>query len=112
MSGGQNNQNAMHELKTSEPAESAVRSIGIVVPLLREELWLLCKALRQDAERIEEQAAKWRTEANERRVLGQTWMPHIKTAICAEGKARRMNDRVKELKAIFYGNRHNGKGQR
>jgi len=32
MSGGQNNPNAMHELKTHEPAESAVRSIGIVVP--------------------------------------------------------------------------------
>jgi len=30
MSGGQNNLNAMHELKTHEPAESAVRSIGLV----------------------------------------------------------------------------------
>ena len=35
MSDGQNNPNAMHELKTSEPAESAVRSIGIVVPRRR-----------------------------------------------------------------------------
>jgi Na+/proline symporter len=34
MSGGQNNPKTMHELKTSEPAESAVRSSGIVVPLL------------------------------------------------------------------------------
>jgi hypothetical protein len=31
MSGGQNKQNTMHELKTHKPAESAVRSIGIVV---------------------------------------------------------------------------------
>jgi len=30
MSDGQNNHNAMHELKTPEPAESAVRSIGLV----------------------------------------------------------------------------------
>ncbi len=30
MSGGQNNPNAMHELKTHEPDESAVRSIGLV----------------------------------------------------------------------------------
>lgn len=33
MSGGQNNPNAMHQLKTHKPTESAVRSIGIVVPL-------------------------------------------------------------------------------
>jgi hypothetical protein len=32
MSGGQNNPNAMHELKTPKPAESAVRSIGLVLP--------------------------------------------------------------------------------
>lgn len=32
MSDGQNNPNAIHELKTSEPPESAVRSIGFVVP--------------------------------------------------------------------------------
>lgn len=30
MSDGQNNPNAMHELKTHKPAESAVRSIGLV----------------------------------------------------------------------------------
>ena len=36
MSGGQNSPKAMHELKTSEPDESAVRSIGIVVPPRRE----------------------------------------------------------------------------
>ena len=29
---GQNNPGAMHELKTHEPAESAARSIGLVVP--------------------------------------------------------------------------------
>ena len=51
MSGGQKNSKTMHELKTSEPAESAVRSIGLLACALHDSRKALGRAFgaAQDA---------------------------------------------------------------
>ena len=109
MSGGQNNQNAMHELKTSEPAESAVRSIGIVVPPRRKYSPLIVGMMAaasmgvMEAMRHEKGCGVLIVDDDDNRVIG--YDPQL---TAADKEALEKAKAKRERKALAKEKRHNG----
>lgn len=89
------------------PGAPGVVMQRVVVPLPVDDLWALWRDLSEQARVLEDTAAIFRAQGVERRTAGQSWATHIKTAIQREGKARRLRDRAKQYKALYWQERHN-----
>ena len=76
MSDGQNNPNAMHELKTHKPAESAVRSSGIVVPLASAASGVEAEVCADIAARQARGIAKYGTTVEANPLSLEQWLQH------------------------------------
>lgn len=90
----------------SAQADSVQR---VVVPLPVDDLWALWRDLSEQARVLEETGAIFRVRGVERRTSGQSWTAHIKTAIQREGKARRLRERARQYKALYWKERHNNR---